>query len=1068
LTFVPVDEKDRERTRRDHATSLVLEAGAGTGKTTLLVDRIEDLVRTGTASLLDIAAVTFTENAAATMKLRLRERLERVRSSGEIPEAERTRAASALEVLERAQVSTIHALCASILQERPLECGVVPGFRVADEAETDALFAAAWEAWLAERLDAGDATLAEAVRADIPLESDFEYSERRALRGLARTLLEERDLEPLISTEVPDPEGWRHELLARASRIRDLLTGVSDGDTLAPRLAALADYADAARARPPAELARYLAALPRIPGRIGQRPKWPSVELLEEGRQIAWWASEAASAWTAALGSHLHARLVTTMLGVVARYESHKKARGVLDFLDLLLKTRDALRDSEAVRRHFAERFRYLIVDEFQDTDPLQVEIVGLLTRGAAGRLVVVGDAKQSIYRFRRAEVALFRRLSAEALARPGHAVLHLTQNFRSRPAILRFVNRAFSTLIQESESSDQPPYEPIDAPPDLPDAASVLQLRFAAPGYVEARDDLLAAESVAIAAFVARTAAGAHEVRDPGSGRLRPSRAGDVMILAPRLTQVRHLEEALEVAGLRFTVEGGKSFFGRQEVHEVLAALRALDDPSDRVSLVAALRSRFFGVSDSDLVAHVLEGRRLGIFPESAETSSHLAAALALLRRLNRERLRSSVPALVERLYEETGILAALTGSHRGEAEIANLEKVVALARQAGGLGILTLRGFTGLLAERTAGGGEEPDLPTARPGDPDTVRILSIHKAKGLEAPIVVLYDQAANLVTRADVIPLWEDRKVAVGFLEGYRPPGWKELAERDKARAWAEGRRLLYVACTRPRDLLVVPRPPADARPGTFWRDLWPFLDASPPSDVAAVDADTLPSPAPLEGFDEALDLGRLGAAEGPDTVALRWQKGREALLAAASERPFVPVAATRLVAGIAPVAAAAAGGGSRELGRLVHRILEWIPFDLESTERATAMAEALGPVFRLDASTSARAAEHVARALSLPVMERARVARRVWRELRLWLPEDGMLIEGIVDLAFEEDGRLVVVDYKTDHLAEADVLAQAAHHAPQLQIYGRGLTQATGLPVAERLVLFTAVGRVVAV
>jgi ATP-dependent helicase/nuclease subunit A len=1063
VTFVPVDEEARERARRDHATSLVLEAGAGTGKTTLLVDRIESLVRTGTASLLEIAAVTFTENAAATMKLRLRERLERVRSAAAIPETERSRASSALEVLERAQVSTIHALCASILHERPLECGVVPGFRVADEAETDALFAAAWDSWLAERLDAGDPTLAEAVRADIPLESDFEYAEKRSLRGLARTLLEERDLAPLVASEVPDPEAWRRELQERASRIRALLPSVSDGDTLAPRLAALADYADGARDLSGRELGRYLVALPRIPGRIGQRPRWPSTERLEEGRQIAWWASEAVSAWSAALGSELHARLVTTLLGVLARYESQKKARGVLDFLDLLLKTRDALRRSEAVRRHFAARFRYLIVDEFQDTDPLQVEIAALLTEGVAGRLVVVGDAKQSIYRFRRAEVALFRRLSADAAGRPGHAVLHLTQNFRSRPAILRFVNRAFSTLIQESESADQPPYEPIDPPPDLPDVPSVLQLRFTAREFVEARDELLVAESAAIAAFVARAAAGEYEVRDPGSREPRPSRAGDVMVLAPRLTQVRHLEEALERARLRFTVEGGKSFFGRQEVHEVLAALKALDDPSDRVSLVAALRSRFFGVSDSDLVAHVLEGGHLGIHAQPAG-GSHLSASLALLRRLNRERLRCSVPALVERLYEETDVLASLTGSHRGEAEVANLEKVVALARQAAGLGILTLRGFTRLLEERSAAAGEEPDLPTARPGDPDTVRILTIHKAKGLEAPIVLLYDQAANLVTRADVIPLWEEKKVAVGFLEGFRPPGWKELAERDRARAWSEGRRLLYVACTRARDLLVVPRPPADARPGSFWRDLWPFLDVSPPADVAVVEA---PAPPPARG-DAALDLRRLGAAGGGDAVAARWEAARAALLESAAARPFIPVAATRLVAGSAPSAAATSGGGSRELGRLVHRILEWIPFDPQASERATAMALALGPLFGLDAETSRRASEHVARALSLPVMKRARAAGRAWRELPLWLPEDGKLIEGIVDLVFEEGGRLVVVDYKTDHVAEADALAQAAHHAPQLQLYGRGLTQATGLPVAERLVLFTALGRVVPV
>ncbi|HVQ25236.1 MAG TPA: UvrD-helicase domain-containing protein, partial [Planctomycetota bacterium] len=170
--FRPADEEARERARRDHATSLVLEAGAGTGKTTLLVDRIEAIVRSGAARLEEIAAVTFTENAATTMKLRLRERLERARADAAVPEAERRRAALALDVLERAQVSTIHALCAAILAERPLECGVVPGFRTADEAETDLLFSAAWEEWLAERLVAGDDVLLEALDREIPLEGE--------------------------------------------------------------------------------------------------------------------------------------------------------------------------------------------------------------------------------------------------------------------------------------------------------------------------------------------------------------------------------------------------------------------------------------------------------------------------------------------------------------------------------------------------------------------------------------------------------------------------------------------------------------------------------------------------------------------------------------------------------------------------------------------------------------------------------------------------------------------------------------------------------------------------------
>ena len=261
------------------------------------------------------------------------------------------------------------------------------------------------------------------------------------------------------------------------------------------------------------------------------------------------------------------------------------------------------------MRAHFQRRFRYLIIDEFQDTDPLQVEIARLLAGDRPGALVVVGDAKQSIYRFRRAEVRLFREIAEEARSAAGWAVLHLQQNFRSRPAILRFVNRVFAELIEASDEADQTAYEPIDPPPGLPEEASVVALRFGA-APAASGDDLLGAEAGALATFLAGVARGtATPCGTPRPGQTRPSRAGDVMVLTRRLTKVRFLEEAFEAAGLRFAVDGGKSFFDRQEVHETLAVLRAIDDPSDQLSLVAALRSSFFGVSDRDIVSYSLSG---------------------------------------------------------------------------------------------------------------------------------------------------------------------------------------------------------------------------------------------------------------------------------------------------------------------------------------------------------------------------------------------------------------------------------------------------------------------------
>jgi ATP-dependent exoDNAse (exonuclease V) beta subunit len=1033
------------------------------------VDRIEVMVRTGTARLEEIAAVTFTENAATTMKLRLRERLETARSRRDLPGEERSRVVAALEVLERASLSTIHALCAQILQERPLECRVLPAFRVADEAEADVLFAEAWEGWLGERLVRGDDVLLEALDRGIPLEGQG-WGERGSLRGLARVLIEERDLVPLASAGGFDPEAARRELLDKAAHGQTLAAEAREGDTLGGRLRLLAEFAEGSRFLSGDALAARLLSLPEIPRNFGHRPNWSSTEALDEGRAIAAWTKEAKAAWTAAHGSDLHGRLVRALSGVVASYERRKTERGVLDFLDLLQKARDALRDHPGVRAYFQRRFRFLLIDEFQDTDPLQVEIAHLLAEGRGGGLVVVGDAKQSIYRFRRAEVRLFRELASRSRTADGRAVVHLVQNFRSRPAILRFVNRVFAELIQPSEEADQPAYEAIAPPPDLPDEPSVVALRFPSPGNASG-EDLLAAEAAGLAVFLAAAARGAHAVRDPVTGAVRPSRAGDVLLLARRLTWMRPLEEALEAVGLRFTVEGGKSFFDRQEVHETLAVLRALDDPSDHLSLVAALRSAFFGVSDRDIVTYSLSGGPLwlGRVDEERPGGSALGPAMRLLDELHRQRTRLSVPALLERLYDETRVLAALTGTRRGEAQIANLEKVATLARQSEVLGALTLRGFANLLAERIESAREEPDLPSTRPGDLDTVRVLSIHKAKGLEAPIVALYDTADNARVSADTVPLWQEGRIAIGFRGGCQPEGWDALAKREEQKTWAEMRRLLYVACTRARDLLVVPRPPVDARLGDFWRDLVERLPAVSDADVRVVDVETLSAP---EMAGRGRELWAIASAEGGDAVAARWDAERRAQIARAAERPFAPVSATRLAARTAPPPAAARGGAAgRDFGSLVHRLLEWIPLEDADGGRAArlrAMAEALAPSFGLPGDAARRAAEQVDRALGLPVIERARHAPRVWRELSLWFPEAPHLVEGVVDLVFEEDGKLVVVDYKTDAIEPEQALAQAAHHAPQLQLYGRGLAQAVGLKVAERLVLFTAISRAVPV
>jgi ATP-dependent helicase/nuclease subunit A len=258
---------------------------------------------------------------------------------------------------------------------------------------------------------------------------------------------------------------------------------------------------------------------------------------------------------------------------------------------------------------------------------------------------------------------------------------------------------------------------------------------------------------------------------------------------------------------------------------------------------------------------------------------------------------------------------------------------------------------------------------------------------------------------------------------------------------------------------------------DAALGDFWRDLILKLPASSDGDVRVVDAETLEIP---DHESQRAELWALAGAEGGDAVAARWAQERRERIEAAAERHPLPIGVTTLAAREeerAPAVAVSERATGRDFGQLVHTLLEWVPFTEEEADRRQRlerMAKALAPSLGLDEDAATRAGQQVDRALGLPVIDRARRAPRVWRELRLWFPDGEFLVEGQADLVFEEDGGLVIVDYKSDAISEDQAQQQAAHHAPQLQLYGRGLSQAFGQPVRERLVLFTALGRTVPV
>jgi ATP-dependent helicase/nuclease subunit A len=1106
------DRDARARAASDLDTSFLVEASAGSGKTTLLVARLLAWVRSGRARLPGIVAITFTEKAAAELRLRLREAIEAARPSA--PPGERRHLDQALADLELAPIRTIHAFAADLLRQRPVEAGIDPGFRVADPLEAGLTLDETWERWLEQAAAAAPPALQEAVALGVSM---------AALRRLGEALVAERDLLPGLPAPVSEDAGPLNREVRE--RIADLHAAVpararGTGDRLARHLQELAAWVRHTDALGEAEqLTAVLTELPlRSPRGLGNQRAWGVEPLARARAALAELADRVAAARAVRL-HNLAATLAAWLAGFVAAYQARLARAGLLDFHDLLLRARDLLRDRPDVRRDFQHQYRALLVDEFQDTDPLQLEIAFFLAedpRGPAaatwdqvrlepGRLFLVGDPKQSIYRFRRADIETYERARL-VLAAQGE-VLTLATNFRSVARLLAAVNDLFAPQMQPPpDGAYQPAYAPVVPPPDAADGEGPLLLDWPAdappPAGMDARR---AREAAALAGLVQRAVGeGTWPVRDRGTGQPRPARFGDVVCLLRTLGGATVYEDAFRAAGVPYRTVGGRHYYGRSEVGWALAALTAIEDPYDPVALVAALRSPFFGAPDGAFLAHVAAGGQLSyLTPLPAGAHPALAEAWRILRDLHARRTRESPTAVVEALYVETEVLATYALDPHGDQRVANLLRILDTARALEATGRSTFRALVRWLRAQDRGGYEESESPTVEEGD-DVVRLMTVHAAKGLEFPVVILPDLEWDRGT--DSPPLVVDRRpdgpalaVSLGKAAELRveSANLPALAEREARRAAAEQLRLFYVATTRARDHLVLPLLFGLAPRGfaAFCAPLFDQADARrvvvEPAALAPVAEPVPPVPHLMDHASWAAARARVierGSRTAPAVHPSR-PATREPVLAAGpglSPEPSVtpgPVPAPEPILApgdaltpeaaltaepalspapdltpgraLAPEAArspdparprahaAAAGPGAR-LGSLVHAALARA--DLAGGPAAAGAAVAAAAV-RLGESGARLAAARrlVAQALAAPPYRRAAAAPRRFRELPVAAVVDGALVEGVADLVFETPAGLAIVEVK---LAPADPGA-----AGQVAAYCRALA-AAGHAVAE--------------
>lgn len=1156
------DQDDRDLIREALDETLIVEAAAGTGKTTALVSRVIATLAAGRVRIHEIVAVTFTEKAAGELKLRLREDLERAYARA-TEAAPRERLADALAHLEEAHISTIHGFCADMLRERPLEANVDPRFEVLMETAGMHLLDQAFDAWLRDALEAPGEGLRRILRRRhrFPEDDGPTVQLRRALAALA----DWRDF----------PAPWRRDPFDRATAIDDVLRalrtfeGIS-GTPASPRDNLYVDteplrrfvrqHVDASATAPGreeprdddaleaalVELARHDAITrARVgSGRLyGTSVERVAVRAAHEALRLA------IDGFAARSGADLAACLHQELQPCLARYEALKRERGALDFVDLLVRARDLLATNAPVRVDFQRRFARIFVDEFQDTDPIQAEILLLLSaddpeatdwrqvRPVPGTLFIVGDPKQAIYRFRRADVGTYWAVKRQLLAQSATRCCHLRACFRLLPSLQHAVNAAFGAVMTGQQAEEQAEYvalEPVRT--EATTQPSLVALSVPRP-YATRNVSGRAIEEClpdTVGAFVAwLVQESGWTVAETGADGIEhqvPVQARHVALLFRRFVSwntdiTRPYLHALEARGVPHLLVGGRSFHAREEVEAIRAAVSAIEWPDDELSVYATLRGLLFAIPDHVLLAYrdAAPSKRLDPYRRldipDGDTSGGAASfrdvvdALALLQRLHKDRNRVPAHETLQTLLTRTRAHAALALRPGGEQALANVLHITEMARQYEMGGGLSFRGFVSQLQdERVTDVAEAPLLEEGSDG----VRLMTVHKAKGLEFPVVILADITCGLTSRAASRHLDATRGLCAQKLAGSSPSELLEHGPLELARDRAEAHRLAYVAATRARDLLVVPAVGDAPYPGEAHGERW--VDVLNGALYPPLDARTRPDPAPgcppfggdsvLERPDGALpgsttvrpgahtlgtdasryqvvwwDPQRLHlAAEltfGARQLALverhapesRVSEGLQEEADWQTRRDETRRAARTPAHRVGQVTAAAAQPSAvdavvmveqvesrafdrprgRAFGSLVHEVLANVRLDATS-DAIEAQALLQGRVLDATPDDCRAAALAVGTVLRHPLLVRARQADAGGRCRREWpvmarLP-DGQLVEGQLDLAFEEAAGWTVVDFKTD----APTDDSRAAYRRQVSLYCLALRNSTGRPV----------------
>lgn len=823
------DKAARDRVESDTAATLFVEAGAGTGKTRALVRRLSALLLDDGIPIEQLAAITFTEKAAAELRDRLRMHLVSKRGR------EDRRAETALAGLDTSAIGTLHSFALRVLSENPLEAGIPPQVTAQQSTAEDAAVDAMWQecaATLFGSSPTGDRTGALAQAVDDILDAGVSTTAFREVVDALHRDWDRLPTEPLHDGSELPPTPDLSEVTAHTASIvawRDQCQDQTDGLylTLGKHQTWLENL-DTALADPSASPTWVeLIGKPFGPGNGGKGPNWGGTdvvkEIKEEIKQLAPLCEEImATHWPPRIAVVLDA-----LIPVVRRHADDRRRHGTLQFHDQLVLSRKLLQNPE-VRDRVRDKYRRILIDEFQDTDPIQLELAELLTAAddrpgpEPGRLFTVGDPKQSIYRFRRADIATYLRAQGSGdPAATGIEIERLSTNFRCARPVLDWVNSVFTEILVPIDgvqphyqaldpAPDRPPHDPAhgpapfvfrteDAPEHCPDDAKDTLVRH----WTEAAD----------VARVITTAIREGWTHESKSGTHTPLKLGDIAILLPSRANLPMLETCLDHAGIDYRTEASSIVYGTPEIRDLLLTVRTVANNADEASLVGALRSPLFGCGDDDLLRWRAGG---GTWAPSARvpedlSSSPVAEAMQYLSRLSRETRRPG--ELLERLVSDRMVFESVAESPCRRDLWRRIRFVIEHAWQweesAADPARADLREYADWALSLTAEDARVPEAAIPEIGV-DAVRITTIHASKGLEYPMVILAGMSRQWPADRNRL-LWTDDETprpVTRFSPMVSDAAFDRAAQHEKEHSLAERIRLLYVATTRAESRLAV--------------------------------------------------------------------------------------------------------------------------------------------------------------------------------------------------------------------------------------------------------------------